>query len=157
MVNGLGPHFLLTTSLERWHQVLQRSRISSKCFRNESLEPKAIPKNFTRGQISSLSPYSFRMGSEFLARGDLENMMIVVFSRLNFILHLAHHFANFHGSLRKSFAANCMFLLAAHSAASALSLILKCIFTIEFGCYFYMIFKRSLICRRCKFLKRLRS
>ena len=61
----------------------------------------------------SLSPYSFKMGSEFLAREDLENMMTLVFSGLSFTLHLAHHFASFRRSLCKSFAANCTFLLAA--------------------------------------------
>ena len=67
----------------------------------------------------SLSPYSFRTGSDFLARGDLENMMTLVFSGFSFILHLAHHFANFRKSLRKSFAANCTFLLAAHREVSS--------------------------------------
>ena len=67
----------------------------------------------------SLSPYSFRMGSEFLAREDLENMMTLFFSGLSFILHLAQHFANFRRFLRKSFAANCTFLLAAHRAVSS--------------------------------------
>ena len=33
----------------------------------------------------SLSPYSFRIGSEFLARGDLENIMTLVFSGFSFI------------------------------------------------------------------------
>ena len=67
----------------------------------------------------SLSPYSFRMGSEFLAREDLENMMTSVFSGFSFIFHLAHHFASFHRFLCKSFAANCTFLLAAHRAVSS--------------------------------------
>ena len=52
----------------------------------------------------SLPPYSFRAGSEFLARENLENMMTLFFSGMSFILHLAHHFANFRRSLRKSFA-----------------------------------------------------
>ena len=43
------------------------------------------------------------MGSEFLTREDLENMKTLVFSELSFILHLAHHFANFRRSLRKNF------------------------------------------------------
>ena len=30
----------------------------------------------------NLSPYSFRIGSKFLARGDLENMMNLVFQDL---------------------------------------------------------------------------
>ena len=59
------------------------------------------------------------MGSEFLVREDLENMMTLVFSVLSFILHLAHQFANFRRSLRKSFAAICTFLLAAHRAVSS--------------------------------------
>ena len=50
----------------------------------------------------SLSPYSFRMGSEFLAREELENMMSLAFSGLSLILHLAHHFAIFCRSLRKN-------------------------------------------------------
>ena len=45
--------------------------------------------------------------------------MTSVFSGLSFILHLSHHFANFRRSLSKSFAVNCMFLLAAHSAVSS--------------------------------------
>ena len=45
--------------------------------------------------------------------------MTLVFSGLSFILHLAHHFASFHGSFCKSFAAMCTFLLAAHSAVSS--------------------------------------
>ena len=59
------------------------------------------------------------MGSDFLARGNLENMMTLVFSGFSFILHLAHHFANFRKSLRKSFAANCTFLLAVHRTVSS--------------------------------------
>ena len=46
-------------------------------------------------------------------------MMNLVFSGFSFILHLAHHFVNFHRSLCKSFAANCTFLLAAHRAVSS--------------------------------------
>ena len=59
------------------------------------------------------------MGSEFLAREDLENMMTLVFSGLSFILDLAHHFANFRRSSRKSFSANCTFLPTAHKAVSS--------------------------------------
>ena len=59
------------------------------------------------------------MGSEFLAREDLRNMMTLVFSGLSFILHLAHHFASFGRSLDKSFAVNCTFLIAAHRAVSS--------------------------------------
>ena len=44
--------------------------------------------------------------------------MTLVFSGFSFILHLAHHFANFRRSLRKSFAANCTFLLAALARSS---------------------------------------
>ena len=82
MVDGLGPHFLLTRNLTRWYLVLQCPRISSKCFWNVSLESKVIPRNLTRGYILSLSPYSFRTGSDFLARGDLENVMTLVFQDL---------------------------------------------------------------------------
>ena len=46
-------------------------------------------------------------------------MMILVFSGFSFIFHLAHHLANFRGFLRKSFAANCTFSLAAHRAVSS--------------------------------------
>ena len=67
----------------------------------------------------SLSPYSFRMGSEFLARENLENIMTVGFSGLSFILHLAHHFASFCRCLSKRFAANRTFLLAAYRAVSS--------------------------------------
>ena len=52
-------------------------------------------------------------------REDLENMMTLVFSGLSFILHLAHHFANFCRSLRKSFAVNCTFLPEVHRAVSS--------------------------------------
>ena len=45
--------------------------------------------------------------------------MTLVFSGFSFILYLAHHFANFRRSLRKSFAANCRVLLAAHRAVSS--------------------------------------
>ena len=31
-MDGLRPHFLLDGGLERWYLVLQRSRMSSKCF-----------------------------------------------------------------------------------------------------------------------------
>ena len=57
---------------------MQHPRISSKCFLKVNLESKLIPRNFTL----SLSPYSFRMGSEFLAREGLENMMTLVFQDL---------------------------------------------------------------------------
>ena len=60
-----------------------------------------------------------RTSSEFLARGDLKNMMTLAFSGFIFILHLTRHFANFRRSLRNSFAANCTFLLAAHRAVSS--------------------------------------
>ena len=47
MVDGLGPHFLLAKSPIRWYLVLQRPRISSKCFLKVKLESKIIPRNFT--------------------------------------------------------------------------------------------------------------
>ena len=31
-VDGIGPHFLLASSLKRWYMVLQQSRLSSECF-----------------------------------------------------------------------------------------------------------------------------
>ena len=43
-VAGLGPHFLLIKSLRRWYLVLQRSRMSSKCFLKLSWESKVMPK-----------------------------------------------------------------------------------------------------------------
>ena len=46
-VNGLSPHFLLANSLKRWYLVLQRSRMSSKCFLKVSWESKVMPRNFT--------------------------------------------------------------------------------------------------------------
>ena len=61
------------------------------------------------------------MGSEFLAREDLESMMTLVFAGLSFILHLAHHFASLRRSLHKRFAANCKFLLATHRAVSSVN------------------------------------
>ena len=67
----------------------------------------------------SLSPYIFRTGSKFLVRGDLDNMMTLIFLEFNFILHLAHHFANFRRSLREGFVPNCTFLLAIHIAMSS--------------------------------------
>ena len=45
--------------------------------------------------------------------------MTLVFSGFSFILHVAHHFASFCMSLHKSFAANCIFVLAAHRAVSS--------------------------------------
>ena len=48
--------------------------------------------------------------------------MTLVFPGFSFILHLAHHFANFRRSLCKSFAANCTFLLAAHRAVLSANL-----------------------------------
>ena len=45
--------------------------------------------------------------------------MILAFSGFSFILDLAHHFASFRRSLRKRFAANCTFLLAAHGTVSS--------------------------------------
>ena len=42
--------------------------------------------------------------------------MIIVFSGFSFFLNLAHNFANFSRSFRKSFAANCTFLLADRNA-----------------------------------------
>ena len=66
----------------------------------------------------SLSKYSFRMGSEFLAREDLENMMTLFFydSVLFFIWHTT--LPVFAGPYAKV-AANCIFLLAAHRTVSS--------------------------------------
>ena len=68
----------------------------------------------------SLSSYSFRTGYEFLARGDLENMMTSVFQDL--VL-----FSIWHTTLPISIGPytkvllqiNCTFLLAAHKAVSS--------------------------------------
>ena len=65
----------------------------------------------------NFAPYSFRIGSEFLAREDLKNMMTLVFSGLSFLLHLAHHSARFEGPC-----ANCTFLLAVYRAVSSANL-----------------------------------
>ena len=46
-VDGLGTYFLLANSLKRWYLVLQRSRMSSKCFLKVSWESKVMPRNFT--------------------------------------------------------------------------------------------------------------
>ena len=43
MVAGLGPHFF-TRSLRRWYLVLQRSKISSKCFLKLRWESKVMPR-----------------------------------------------------------------------------------------------------------------
>ena len=53
----------------------------------------------------SVSPYSFRLGSVFLACLDLENMITLVFSGFSLILHLAHHIAKFRRFCCKSCAA----------------------------------------------------
>ena len=52
-------------------------------------------------------------------RGDLENMITLVFSRFSFFLYLAHQFASFRRFLRESFAAKYMFLPVAHNAVSS--------------------------------------
>ena len=54
----------------------------------------------------------------FWQEGTWSNMMTLFCPELNFILHLPHHFANFRRSLRKSFAANCTFFLAAYREVS---------------------------------------
>ena len=46
-------------------------------------------------------------------------MMTLILFGLGFILHLAHYFANFRRSLRKSFAADCTPLVAANNAVSS--------------------------------------
>ena len=69
----------------------------------------------------SLSPYSFRMGSEFLMREDLENLMTLVFSGFSFIFYLAPHFAYFlaKSPYAKILLQNCTFLLTAHRAVTS--------------------------------------
>ena len=118
-MDGLGPHFLLANSLKRWYLVLQRFRMSSKCFLKVSWESKVIPRNFTSGYTFRVSPYSFRLGSVFLASTDLENIITLVFSGFTLILHLAHHIAKFRRSCCKSFAAKHTFKLKAHCAVSS--------------------------------------
>ena len=44
-MDGLGPHFLLADSLNLWYLVLQRSKMSSKCFLKLSWESKVMPRN----------------------------------------------------------------------------------------------------------------
>ena len=46
-MDGLGPHFLLASSLKWWYLVLERSRMSFKCFLKVSWKSKVIPGNFT--------------------------------------------------------------------------------------------------------------
>ena len=117
-MDGLGPHFLLASSLKRWYLVLQRSRMSSKCFLKVSWESKVIPRNFTWYTFRVL-PYSFRLGSVFLASMDLENIIILVFSGFSLILHLAHHTTKFRRSCCKNFAAKRTFKLKIHCAVSS--------------------------------------
>ena len=58
------------------------------------------------------------MGSEFLAREDLENIMTLVFSGFSIILHLAHHSANFRRFLGKSFLSIIVTVLVANVSGS---------------------------------------
>ena len=82
MVEGLGPHFLLTNinKIKRWNFWLQRSNISSKCFVKVILSSKVIPWNFIWGEYESTSPYKDKAGSALIAVWDLENIMTLVFS-----------------------------------------------------------------------------
>ena len=50
---------------------------------------------------------------------DLKNIITLVSSGLNLILHLAHHIAKFRRSCSKSFAVKRTFQLKAHNATSA--------------------------------------
>ena len=114
-MDGLGPHFLLASSLKWWYLVLQWSRISSKCFLKVSWESKVIPRNFT----FRVSPYGFTLGSVLLASMDLKNIITLVFSEFSLILHLAHHIAKFRRFCCKKFAAKYTFkLMKAHCAVS---------------------------------------
>ena len=68
----------------------------------------------------SVSPYSFRLGSVFLASLGLENMIDhLVSSGFSLIFHLAHHIAKFRISCCKSFAAKHTFKLKAHCTVSS--------------------------------------
>ena len=79
-----------------------------------------IPRNYFHLRIDfSVSPYSFRLGSVFLARLDLENMITWIFSGFSLILHLAHHIAKFGRSCCKSFTAKRTFKVKAHCAVSS--------------------------------------
>ena len=69
--------------------------------------------------IISVSPYSFKLGSVFLASMDLENVITLVFSGFSLILHLAHQTAKFRRSCCKTFAAKRTFKLKAHCAVSS--------------------------------------
>ena len=53
---------VLTISLTRWYLVLQRPRISSKCFWNVSLESKTIPKNCSDIQAAFLQGTTINTG-----------------------------------------------------------------------------------------------
>ena len=50
-------------------------------------------------------PYSFRLGSVFLASMDLENTITLIFSGLSLILDLTHHIGKFRRSCCQSLAA----------------------------------------------------
>ena len=68
-------------------------------------ESKVMPRNFTSGKIFSVSSYSFRLSSAFLASADLEKIITLVFTGLSLLLHLAHYIANIRRSCCRSFAA----------------------------------------------------
>ena len=110
---------MLASSLNQWYLVLQQSRMYSKCFLKVSLELKVIPRNFTSGQTFCVSPYIFRSVSVFLASMDLENMIILVSSGFDLILHLAHYIVKFRRSCCKKFAAKLTFTLKDHCAVSS--------------------------------------
>ena len=66
-----------------------------------------------------VSPYSFRLGSVFLASIYLENIITLAFLGFSLILHLAHHIDKFRRSCYKHFAAKRPFKLKAHCAVSS--------------------------------------
>ena len=59
--------------------MLQSPCNSSKFFEMRVQSRKLFLEILLEDRLLSLSPYSFRMGSQFLARGDLENVMTSVF------------------------------------------------------------------------------
>ena len=93
-----------------------------KMLFESELRVKSNSRKFHLRIDFSVSPYNFRLGSVFLAKLDLENMIPLVFSEFSLILHFAHHIAKFRRSCCKSFAAKRTFKLKAHCAVSSANL-----------------------------------
>ena len=67
-MDRLGPHFLLASSLRWWYLVLQRSRMSSKCFLKSSWESKVMPRNTFYFELCF-----------FLVSMDMEKIITLIF------------------------------------------------------------------------------